>query len=134
MHMTIKRITFITIFLFIISPVSVFAHPGKTDSDGCHYCRTNCDKWGVPRNERHCHNGGTIKKATVQPKTPTRVPTKIPRPTKVPTQKPTPTLVPSNTPSITIIPTKIISPIPTVKTVNIETKPKSRFLWFFGRK
>lgn len=34
----------------------VFAHPGNTASDGCHYCRTNCDKWGVAWNERHCHN------------------------------------------------------------------------------
>ena len=33
------------------------AHPGRTASDGCHYCRTNCDKWGVPWNSRHCHNG-----------------------------------------------------------------------------
>lgn len=22
------------------------AHPGRTAADGCHYCRTNCDKWG----------------------------------------------------------------------------------------
>ncbi|MFC1700745.1 hypothetical protein ACFLZ0_01230 [Patescibacteria group bacterium] len=35
---------------------SAFAHPGRTASDGCHYCRTNCDSWGVPWNERHCHN------------------------------------------------------------------------------
>lgn len=32
-----------------------FAHPGRTASDGCHYCRTNCEKWGVPKNQRHCH-------------------------------------------------------------------------------
>ena len=31
------------------------AHPGRTAADGCHYCRTNCDSWGVPWNERHCH-------------------------------------------------------------------------------
>ena len=31
------------------------AHPGRTAADGCHYCRTNCDTWGVPWNERHCH-------------------------------------------------------------------------------
>ena len=33
------------------------AHPGRTASDGCHYCRTNCDKWGVAWNQRHCHGG-----------------------------------------------------------------------------
>ena len=27
---------------------SLPAHSGRTASDGCHYCRTNCDKWGVP--------------------------------------------------------------------------------------
>jgi len=31
------------------------AHPGRTASDGCHYCRTNCDYWGVPYGARHCH-------------------------------------------------------------------------------
>lgn len=31
------------------------AHPGRTASDGCHYCRTNCSSWGVPQNQRHCH-------------------------------------------------------------------------------
>lgn len=35
---------------------AVSAHPGRTAADGCHYCRTNCDKWGVPWNERHCHH------------------------------------------------------------------------------
>lgn len=36
-----------------------YAHPGNTASDGCHYCRTNCDKWGVPWNARHCHGGSS---------------------------------------------------------------------------
>lgn len=39
---------------FISSPPA-FSHPGGVANDGCHYCRTNCDKWGVPWNERHCH-------------------------------------------------------------------------------
>ncbi len=38
-------------------PISVEAHPGRTASDGCHYCRTNCDKWGEVWGERHCHGG-----------------------------------------------------------------------------
>jgi len=33
----------------------VIAHPGRTASDGCHYCRTNCAKWEVPKGVRHCH-------------------------------------------------------------------------------
>ena len=32
------------------------AHPGRTASDGCHYCRTNCAKWGEREGARHCHN------------------------------------------------------------------------------
>ncbi|MFA7209371.1 MAG: hypothetical protein WC120_03715 [Parcubacteria group bacterium] len=41
----------------IVFSDNAFAHPGNTASDGCHYCRTNCDKWGVAWNERHCHEG-----------------------------------------------------------------------------
>lgn len=36
---------------------TTLAHPGRTAADGCHYCRTNCDYWGVPWNVRHCHGG-----------------------------------------------------------------------------
>ena len=34
------------------------AHPGRTAADGCHYCRTNCEQWGVEPNKRHCHGSG----------------------------------------------------------------------------
>ncbi|EOX4413280.1 hypothetical protein ACMHY1_001592 [Vibrio alginolyticus] len=44
----------ITALLSVIS-FSSYSHPGRTASDGCHYCRTNCEKWGVPKNQRHCH-------------------------------------------------------------------------------
>jgi len=43
---------------------ATFAHPGRTASDGCHYCRTNCGSWGVPWNERHCH--GRVKDDPVE--------------------------------------------------------------------
>ena len=47
-----------------VSPA--FAHPGNTAADGCHYCRTNCAKWGAVEGERHCHgarqSGGLIEK------------------------------------------------------------------------
>lgn len=39
----------------LLIPLGALAHPGRTASDGCHYCRTNCDYWGVPHNQRHCH-------------------------------------------------------------------------------
>ena len=40
------------VFLFK-SPVN--AHPGNTDSFGCHTCRTNCPKWGLYYGQYHCH-------------------------------------------------------------------------------
>ena len=52
------------LLLGLAGPVG--AHPGNTASDGCHYCRTNCTKWGVAWNERHCH--GITRKPTSTPK------------------------------------------------------------------
>jgi len=49
-----KKIIFtISILIF---PFISFAHPGRTDSSGCHTCRTNCAKWGLSSGEYHCHN------------------------------------------------------------------------------
>ncbi|MGD8192044.1 YHYH domain-containing protein [Brevibacillus ginsengisoli] len=42
--------------LFTTSVVS--AHPGRTDSNGGHTCRTNCEKWGLSYGQYHYHNGG----------------------------------------------------------------------------
>jgi hypothetical protein len=41
---------------FLVGVNITSAHPGSTASDGCHYCRTNCDRWGEAYGERHCHN------------------------------------------------------------------------------
>lgn len=72
-----------------------YAHPGRTASDGCHYCRTNCDSWGVPYNERHCHGGVEVQQSVetvveANPPTSTPVPTRIILPTKRPVNTPTP--------------------------------------------
>lgn len=45
------------LMLLFAAHSTALAHPGNQAADGCHYCRTNCDKWGVPWNERHCLNG-----------------------------------------------------------------------------
>ncbi len=72
------------LFLLSFSASTSFAHPGRTASDGCHYCRTNCDSWGVPWNERHCHGGVPTVQPTEKPpvvqstEVPTRTPTRIP--------------------------------------------------------
>ena len=55
--------TVITGLVLIVSTIAS-AHPGRTASDGCHYCRTNCGSWGVPWNERHCH--GRVKDNPVE--------------------------------------------------------------------
>lgn len=62
-------------FIFVSLSTIVKAHPGRTDANGCHVCRTNCEKWGLKNGEYHCHNGGkssgnsssTQKKATHAP-------------------------------------------------------------------
>lgn len=53
------------------NPTTVSAHPGRTASDGCHYCRTRCDYWGVPWNERHCHGGSPAPLPIIDPTPPT---------------------------------------------------------------
>lgn len=80
-----------------------FAHPGNTASDGCHYCRTNCEQWGVPANQRHCHGGADPapqnpappEQPQPQPRQPEapiqpQAPPPTPQPTPVPTPQPTP--------------------------------------------
>ncbi|MBI2335712.1 MAG: hypothetical protein HYU97_02985 [Deltaproteobacteria bacterium] len=58
-----RSIVVIIVFLFIPLLISsqAYTHPGRTAADGCHYCRTRCDYWGVPWYERHCHNSKTGK-------------------------------------------------------------------------
>ncbi len=41
---------------FLFLPAVVFAHPGNTDSSGCHTCRTNCASYGLYTGQYHCHN------------------------------------------------------------------------------
>lgn len=63
-----KKITLILIAIFLIAPNISFAHPGRTDSSGCHTCRTNCSNWGLSTGEYHCHQS----KGITQPKEPIR--------------------------------------------------------------
>ncbi|HLP86699.1 MAG TPA: YHYH domain-containing protein [Candidatus Paceibacterota bacterium] len=64
-----KKIILILIILIpIIAPNISFAHPGRTDSSGCHTCRTNCSNWGLSAEEYHCHRS----KGVNQPEEPIR--------------------------------------------------------------
>lgn len=62
-----KKQFFILIAILFL-PLVAGAHPGNTDSSGCHTCRTNCPKWGLSTGEYHCHNA----KALPQPEEPIR--------------------------------------------------------------
>jgi hypothetical protein len=53
---------------FSLLPGVVSAHPGGTDSSGCHTCRTNCASWGLSYGEYHCHQS----KGYSQPESPIR--------------------------------------------------------------
>lgn len=111
---SIKIALFAAFFsLFFLNFSKVYAHPGNTAADGCHYCRTNCSKWGVPEGERHCHGGSTTStsiKTTATAK-PTMAPTAKPKLTVIPTPTivPTPTLIPTPSP-LEVTPTPEPSP------------------------
>lgn len=42
-------------FSFLL-PSLVYAHPGRTDSSGCHTCYSSCVKWGLKSGMYHCHS------------------------------------------------------------------------------
>lgn len=96
------------LYLFVFTTV-VNAHPGRTASDGCHYCRTNCDSWGVAWNERHCHGGGQAEPtSTPYPTwTPRPLPTWTPKPTKIPTPTKVITKTPTRKPTKKVIKKKV---------------------------
>lgn len=60
------RLSIAAVFLILALPLSAGAHPGGTNSSGCHYCRTNCSNWGLSTGEYHCHNA----KSAYQPESP----------------------------------------------------------------
>ncbi len=57
----------LSIIVVGLSSSFTYAHPGNTASDGCHYCRTNCDSRWVARNQRHCHWWSTYVAPTYTP-------------------------------------------------------------------
>lgn len=73
---------FVTLSVLLLT-LSLFesvasAHPGRTDSNGGHTCRTNCAKWGLKTGEYHYHNGGG---SSTSSGTTTSKPTPKPQPT-----------------------------------------------------
>ena len=141
-----RKISLFLVIVMVIAlgfPGQALAHPGNTASDGCHYCETNCAKYGYTEGTRHGHHGeacdpskGPIdplysgRQPVVQPTAPARVATSTPRPTATPTARPTtkpsptPTLEPTLTPEPTekISPTQEPSPTEVLATVTPEVK------------
>ena len=139
--------------ILLVFPKNSSAHPGNTSSDGCHYCRTNCDSWGVPWNQRHCHGGYTttnldeeiesyetqIKNLQTSTPTPTviAIPTPTPSPTPKPTPRPTPTPTiepPVQTPEVKGETVEKSSPTPTPLISPYVSSSKSilSLILFFG--
>jgi hypothetical protein len=50
--------------LLLVVTTLAMAHPGRTDANGGHTCRTNCGKWGLNYGEYHYHGGTTKKTST----------------------------------------------------------------------
>ena len=63
----ILAITTIIVFLLTGSEV-VFAHPGRTDKKGGHFCWTNCKKWGLRPGQYHFHSKKKTPKYHVKTK------------------------------------------------------------------
>lgn len=106
-------------------PQEAYAHPGNTASDGCHYCRTNCSKWGVPYDERHCHGGGSVPAPVQDPPAATVAPISTPIPA-APTIKPLPTLKPSIAPKPSVKPSPSVSPSPSlIPEPSVEASPSA---------
>lgn len=143
--MKLSLVLLLAVSLFVFGSTTANAHPGNTASDGCHYCRTNCDKWGIPWNERHCH-GETINTNTTTQQiapSPEIQPTSTPifEPTVRSTAKPTiePTAL-TSTASATLVATLSPQSSPTNKpnfTAKAKIKRSSGFwgwlMSFFNR-
>jgi hypothetical protein len=129
------------------------AHPGRTDANGCHTCRTNCSSWGLSDGEYHCHGGGSSSggstggsytapvQETVQTQemvviptntpVPLRLPTRIP--TRVPTKRLTPTPTVAASPTVTLTPT--IQPTRKAQPLKASVSPQKQqgfFDWLLG--
>lgn len=149
-----KKLLLLVAIIFV-SAQPVFAHPGNTSSDGCHFCKTNCGKWGYTYGTRHGHhgevcnpskgpidpfysNGGIVEIPTIKVNTPaiTYVPSPASSPTPIiiSTATPIPTLtiaptiteIPTLTPTITNSPTINVTSTPEVKGVSVNISDRPK--------
>lgn len=59
-----SKISVLVCGFLLLLPFTASAHPGRTDSNGGHTCRTNCAKWGLKNGEYHYHNGGSTSNSS----------------------------------------------------------------------
>ena len=100
--MRFKNIILIVLAISIVVSTS-YAHSGRTASDGCHFCRTNCENYGYTYDTRHGHQGQicSTSKGPTDPSYSSYIPPPTPTPT-VTTPTPTPTVTtPTPTPTVT---------------------------------
>ncbi|MET3508376.1 copper amine oxidase N-terminal domain-containing protein [Halalkalibacter oceani] len=81
MKKTILAVLSLFLVLLMMAPSLAGAHPGRTDANGGHTCRTNCAKWGLKTGEYHYHNGGgSSSKSPSSPTSSSLPPAKKPAP------------------------------------------------------
>ena len=68
-------VALVLLVLVAIPAEDAYAHPGGTDSSGCHTCRTNCARWGISTGSYHCHGSARPRTGST---TPARSPTPAP--------------------------------------------------------
>jgi hypothetical protein len=116
------------------------AHPGRTDANGGHTCRTNCASWGLGQGEYHYHNcggssaGESTGDSNVAPvEEVVLLPTNTPVPLRLPTKTPTPTVTVALSP--TAIPTPTRKPTKKIQPLKASVKPQKQngfFDWLFS--
>ncbi|OGF51399.1 hypothetical protein A3I27_00220 [Candidatus Giovannonibacteria bacterium RIFCSPLOWO2_02_FULL_43_11b] len=77
--MSQRNILKFLIAIVFLLPFFVLAHPGGVDTNSCHVCRTNCEKYSVPYEVLHCH----LKFASSTPSSVSSAPSPIPTPTPI---------------------------------------------------
>ena len=68
-----------SLFLWSVVAVAALAHPGRTNSLGCHSCRTNCTRWGLVTGQYHCRSS-SLSRRPPSPAHPTLLPNTSPAP------------------------------------------------------
>lgn len=117
----IEGIAVLILAIFLL-PTAALAHPGRTDSSGCHTCRTNCASWGLSTGEYHCHNEGSSTQNDSEASEPIQTQTNIPTLKPISSNKPKPISTPTPTSTPTLSPTKTSTPTPIqVKITPIQT-------------